>query len=293
MSLEIQKKEESGPDIIKADKDIVNLDTIPFTKKDIDEILKFSKQIDQEADESFARDEVIRLRRDVERSYFKIGGLLYKISREFWYKKWGYETFKDYVEQEVGFSVRKAQFLIGIWNWFVVQVGDKTVIEKVAQLGWSKAAVLVGVVTKHNVDAWVEKGKQLTVAGLNAEARMVLENRPVEQAERAERKGFLLHNDQIDAVEEAINVACRIGNTDKQGQALSLICTEFLASHLGDEAAKLRSGQDVAGGIRGIKQRLITILKRFERALPIGFIVVDIENGEQIYASPPLREKKG
>jgi len=124
---------------------------------------------------------VLRLRDEMTEGYFELGRLLYRVNEEQLYRQWNgpdgepYQNFCDYVEHEVNFAFRKAKYLMSIWWWFAGELKDPDVFEKVREVGWNKAAILVGVVDSNNVDVWVEKAKTLGVKQLGEACKMALE----------------------------------------------------------------------------------------------------------------------
>lgn len=124
---------------------------------------------------------VLKLRDQMGESYFEMGRLLHRINREGLYTHWKgpdgrpYQHFSEYVEHEVDFAFRKAKYLMSIWWWFAEELGDQVVMEKIKQVGWTKAAMLVGVVDGKNVDLWLNKAKVLGVKELGDETRMAKE----------------------------------------------------------------------------------------------------------------------
>jgi hypothetical protein len=127
------------------------------------------------------RSRVLVLRDEMGEAYFELGRLLHRINRDALYVNWNgpegkpYKSFYDYVEYEVDFAFRKAKYLMSIWWWFAEELGDKDVMEKVKQIGWTKAALLVGVVDGKNVDLWIGKAKASNVKELREKTRSALE----------------------------------------------------------------------------------------------------------------------
>lgn len=135
----------------------------------------------QQRESERVRAKVIRLRDAMASNYFEMGKLLFRVNSESLYRNWmspdgkPYVHFRDYVEKEVDFAFRKAKYLMTIWWWFAEELGDPAVTEKIKEIGWGKAAALVGIVNSKNVDKWVDKAKKLGVKELNDECRMALE----------------------------------------------------------------------------------------------------------------------
>lgn len=82
-----------------------------------------------------------RLKETIDNAYFELAELLYMV----WnggpegkplYLQWGFSSWNQYVEKELDFAIRKAQYLVTIWHWFGIEIGDKAIMEKVRPLGW-------------------------------------------------------------------------------------------------------------------------------------------------------------
>jgi hypothetical protein len=83
---------------------------------------------------------------------FRLGGLLARIHREKWYVGAGHADFRAYVEQRHGFRLRKALYLVSIYE-SVIELGLGW--QELQPVGWSKLKELVGVIDKHNAREWL------------------------------------------------------------------------------------------------------------------------------------------
>lgn len=134
---------------------------------------------------------ILELRSQMSENYFELGRHLFRVNTEGLYMDWRgadgkpYQSFDEYVEKEVDFRYRKAKYLMHIWWWFAETLADRMVMERVKEVGWTKAAILVGVVDAQNVDAWVGKAKSLGVRDLERQAKKALQaaNRPTRPAQ--------------------------------------------------------------------------------------------------------------
>lgn len=125
---------------------------------------------------------VLKLKDEMAVGYFEMGSLLWNMSQG---GLWAYQTnsktgksyekFEDYVEGEVDFQYRKAKQLMAVWYWFAKKIGSPKVSEKIKEIGWTKAAALVGVVDERNVDVWVDKARRLNTTKLQQECKLALE----------------------------------------------------------------------------------------------------------------------
>jgi len=207
----------------------------------------------------------------IDAAYMELCQLLHKVYSEKLWQVWGYNSFDQYVEKELPYKMRKVYYLISIWDWFAVKVGDPTVMEKVAGLGWSKVKELVGVVTAENVDEWVEiarrvDGRQL--AELCKQALIEKERQagaaplPHEENVAAVSKliktiNFSVTPEQYETIQTALEAAKRITGSNKKSYLITMICLDFAAQH-----AAAHSGK-------------VSVLKHMESMLGVELIAID------------------
>jgi hypothetical protein len=175
-----------------------------------------------------------KLSEDIETNYFRLGGLLKRISSQQWFE--GFPTFEAYVLEKFGFAKRKADYLISIYTHLV----DKQIPwEKVAHLGWTKLKDLAPVLTVENVDEWVAKAEKCTVAEL-----MAMLKPPAAPGEGTQKTTsdlvpmkFGLQAEQATVVTTALAKAKGEMQTDYDNVALAAICSGYLANSSGVAAS--------------------------------------------------------
>lgn len=189
-------------------------------------------------DNTALRELVKDLRRRVEENYWELSVALHKVYTDSMYLDWGYQGFKEYVEEELDFRMRKAQYLISIQNWFGSMT--PTIQKWIQSIGWTKAKELVGVVTPENAANWKRrlKGKSFKEMLALIEAERKAEDEggkgsATDTDEKPARKTFTLMGTQKETVDAALKKAKEMGETDKDGNALTLICTDFLSTNQG------------------------------------------------------------
>ncbi|TAJ84520.1 hypothetical protein [Reyranella sp.] len=101
---------------------------------------------------------------------FRLGGLLARIHREKWFVGAGHADFRSYVEQRHGFKLRKALYLVSIYE-SVIDLG--LTWNELKPVGWSKLKELVGVITQDNASQWLATAaaEDMTVLKLHALVR--------------------------------------------------------------------------------------------------------------------------
>jgi len=123
------------------------------------------------------KEKILQLRKEIDRDYYQIAGLLHEIWSENLYQDLGYSTFKEFSEEVVGFKERKARYLVAVYKWIEIDAGfrdtewDKAIKNRLIEVGWSKLKELVGVITRSNADEWVAKAEMLSLEELKQEVK--------------------------------------------------------------------------------------------------------------------------
>lgn len=182
------------------------------------------------------RREVIEAKSESEAAYWRLAGALFIVWNESAYEEWGYSSFNDYVDSELDMQRRKAQYLVAIAGWFGDQNDD--VQAWVKGIGWTKARELVGVVDDDNAREWKDIAessslRELTVAVKEHKTGGSTggEGESSASEDRPKPKRFMLFEGQMDNVESALAQSKIAAGTDKDGHALDMICTEYLAQN--------------------------------------------------------------
>lgn len=187
------------------------------------------------------RKEVNDCRRTVEVTYWRLSQLLHKVWDESLYIEWGFSSWREYVDQELGFGMRKAQYLVGITQW--VRALNPDVQKWISELGWTKAKELTGRVTNENATEWKRKVEGKTVAQIQEALKAGGEEEASgkgdkgkgseegQTKDRAHKMAFTLHREQTKNVVAALEKASEISGSEKPGHNLDNICVEFLANN--------------------------------------------------------------
>lgn len=186
------------------------------------------------------RRRVIELKSQVEDSYWELSKIMHGIYHESLYIDWGYKNWKEYVAGELDFGDRKATYLVNIQDWFGKM--HPSVQSWVKDIGWSKSKELVGRVNNDNAAEWKSRIEGLSVSGIVALIREL--NKEVDDdgseesdssitVEKTAKKTFALFPLQMENVDNALEAASELAESDKDGHLLDLICTSFLAQNAG------------------------------------------------------------
>lgn len=106
---------------------------------------------------------IVQLKQRYQETQFELARLLWRVNEErlFTAKSLGaYDSFREYVESELGFSARKGQMLVTLHWWYgVQQKGEPALLEGAREIGWTKAHHLVNVVDAENAEKWFSLAK--------------------------------------------------------------------------------------------------------------------------------------
>jgi hypothetical protein len=219
------------------------------------------------------------------------GELLYEVTQGKYWKEWEfdndgftrhYESFEEYVEQELGFKRRKAYDLIDIYRTFVVDLALPPA--KLGNISWSKARLVTKIVDKDNADEILDKIEDMTVREVKEMAKDLRDD-PLSSStsssveESLVRVTFQLAPAQAENLHNAIAIAQTISGSEKPSHNMDLICTDFLASAS-------------TGGIEGALAKLETVKSSVERAFGVKLEIKEmdeerfarIESGETVVA---------
>lgn len=226
------------------------------------------------------RDRAKSLYRNIESTYWELGGILYAVfdgvpggyrdlkkgdgSREIrreLFRKWGYTSFEEYCELEIGIRRRTASSLRYAYWYFEVELKLPSELkEQLKQLGRSKIYVLAGFVTDENIMSWMDKATAMSVdqlkkAVMASKALAKGETEPdgdtfehakelLAQQENANAEHMAppkpeeahvfttnLYDGQWDTCKNAIDRAKNITKSDKISHNLEMICQDYLATN--------------------------------------------------------------
>jgi hypothetical protein len=231
---------------------------------------------------SDVRKRVLDLRKKVEESYWELSQSLSEVYGKSYYIAWGFQSWKEYVESELEFALRKAQYLVSISDWFSKM--SPQLQDWIKGLGWTKAKELVGVVNDENAADWQARLEGLTYAQLVDELKGKGKDieTPIDgdggesdsAEEKPQKKAFSLFPDQSANVTAALDKAKQLANTEKDGHALDLICSDFLATNAGTDD-------------------MFSVIRRIEKSSGLYFIAYNKQTDSVVYGAEILDEIAG
>ena len=173
------------------------------------------------------RDLAIEANKSISNNYLLLSKCLFEIFHGELYRDWGYSTFSSYIDEELDFGYRKAQYLVEIWGKVALLKIPNT---KLLLIGWTKMAIILKRLTPETLDFWLDKAANLTVKELT---QYIIEG---DEAERnietslafARRKGFTLRLSDSQIIIDALEEVMQIHDTLDIKQAVSIICQDWL-----------------------------------------------------------------
>jgi len=152
---------------------------------------------------------------------FRIGGVLNRINEEGWFS--GYPNFREYVENELNFSYRKARYCIQIYNGLLE---SQVSWDEVKELGWTKISKIIPVLSAENVHEWVETAKNSTVPQLEQHVKNAKNGDS--GTGQVTSKNFKLHDEQAEIVSSALENVKAATGTESDGEALNTLAMAYL-----------------------------------------------------------------
>jgi hypothetical protein len=276
------------------------------------------------------RKDARNLARQLDEGYMEMARLLYLIDdtpvdgdrhNAAIYTKWGYATFGEYCQEELGIHKKKAQRLRKVWWNLEVRLKghiDPKLKRRIISLGFSKARELVSVLTVRNVETWVDRAEKLSYTKLVRALQKYREDRDRRVAEREVQDAFnasspsrpsgassgrceeeedeeeeevpvpdcnydeeaktshmhfQVYPEQRLIIQEALDRAKQLSNSDIKSNNLHLICLDFLATNDFKKATKTQRLRKAAA---------------FNKAL--GFEAVLFEEGEVVFGINTLEK---
>lgn len=213
------------------------------------------------------------LRKQIEDGYVAFAKLLWKaingkVESDPLYQVWGYATFDDYAESELGMKRGKAYYLAQIWG--ELHVNAQIPEAKIAEIDWSHAKQLAplaksGGLTAENIDHWIKKAKLNPVHQFTEDVKAAAKahvSGTANPPEVVHRITVGLYEEQYNNFLAAVEGAKKIAESEKLGHLIDCICTEFNAQY---------AGSPKIDRVKSIKRYASMI----ERAFSVRVIVLD------------------
>jgi DNA-binding transcriptional MerR regulator len=140
-----------------------------------------------------------------------------------------YENFSQYVQGRFGIKYRKAMYLMGIYTGLL---NAGVAWDQVKNVGWTKLKTIIGILTKDNVDEWVQKAAAMNTISLEQAVKDFQSSgeSPTEPVSNMKTKTFKFAADQMEIVDDALTKAKAQSGTEIDSVACEFIMLEYLGN---------------------------------------------------------------
>lgn len=149
-----------------------------------------------------------------------------------------YDSFKDFVEGEVDYGVRKAHYLVNLWEHYVINEGKGSVdfLNEVRHLGSSKLILLIDWITQDNKKEWIDIAEKNSCRQLEKYTKKLLEDqtpgKPTPEELKTEQATVLkvqLFDDQLNVFNEAARILKEENKLESKGEILAAMASDFIS----------------------------------------------------------------
>ncbi len=163
-------------------------------------------EVVEEDESDLIRHRIQEITRRVDENRLELGALFFRVRLNAIYGRWkspvtgkAYQTWEEYVDTESAFSVRSIQHMVAMWWWFSELTAFPQIRQRINEIGWGKARILVGLADDTNYEAWFDLAKETPQAKLAVSARAAMDKvgiprRPSIGVARPDPKGVLPPN---------------------------------------------------------------------------------------------------
>ena len=190
----------------------------------------------------------------VKESYVELTELLWEVKTKEYFRRAkdkdgeNYDRFQDWVQDQLGWKDRKADYFVSIHEKLTLAGAPKAAL---ATIEWSKASQLTalpeGERQPGKIEVWIKKAQDMRFLDLKADVVNVrntfrAEEEGKRKAANVEPKtgiNFYVAPEQLANVDLAISMAKKISGSEVKSNCLDLICTEFLTGRTEGTAVKM------------------------------------------------------
>lgn len=180
------------------------------------------------------RKQIVLLKDRMNSDFWDLSRLLWETWDRALWKEWSFQSFADYVEKDLDFRERKAQYLIRIWIFFGQEVLAKhpELEPLIKKVGWTRLKELEGRIQPGEAEEYLRLAEKMSSSALIDHMKKREQEKSKKRAGDEGRevllsKMFKLYEGQYKNVDEALALAGAMSGSDKPGNLLDLICTTF------------------------------------------------------------------
>ncbi len=235
----------------------------------------------------FIRDEIDAVKQleqaqyDINRTFLKIGEILFTISERQLYLEWGYDSLWEFIEsnERFEFERRTAEMLMRIWRFFGSNSTLPIKPTLLAEIGYTKSYFLTqlrkeGILTAANLKEWIDKAMNMSVRAFKKEVDKAL-GKEIKEDDNWVSFYFRVPPEDMDKINEAIYAIAKLEGIPPEevskirGTLLSRVIQDWMDYYspiIYNE--ELTDGEKVAARILKIKQQLEALYPGVRVILP-------------------------
>jgi len=161
-----------------------------------------------------------KLARDSHDALLRLANVLNVIHCDQYYYEWGYDSWQDYVENEIGTYVGASYELMRISRWIQRERPTAEQKRRIISLGRCKASVLARGIRNQDLNEWLDLARKITLPELRDKVN-------------GKRNGHLTigvwaTKTQNKVIRRAIAVAGEQGGGEIMGERLAAVCGDYL-----------------------------------------------------------------
>lgn len=147
------------------------------------------------------------------------------------YTRWGYASFSDYAQMELGLDIRSVQYWVRIFDKFHLKIGIPE--DDIKEISWSKLKVILGVANKKNATKWLAKAQEHKKTDLENIVHEYTKGLSPKNSGLV-RFGVSCTVEERELFEVAMGIARKLVKPDveREGQFLEFVCAEFLKDNV-------------------------------------------------------------
>jgi len=193
------------------------------------------------------REELKDLRNNIETSYVEMAKKLHEVWAGALFVEWGFQNFKEYVEDELGINVRRCQYMVAI-----AETVQRLNIswEDLRGIGWTKARIISPMLgtdkSDKTTEEWIELANNSSVKVLEShvkdakkQADAVDSIRGDEDKSNETKYTFFLQEEQLKLLVDALDTAKEVYDVKKDTEALENILYQWSSDNAGGMTSKL------------------------------------------------------
>lgn len=190
------------------------------------------------------------LLRQIDEAWYDFSVVAYQIHKEQKFLEWGYSSAREYCEEELGIDYRTWMYRVKMGE-AIERYGLQK--ENILDLGWAKFKEIASLTIKFDleedeVEELVEKSKDMSSREVANFIRQVRNEYADKPAITKVTLKFRLINEAAEIVEQALEKAKEMIDTDDDAKALEYICADWLATARAVNKQLLRELEEIDEG---------------------------------------------